>query len=167
MAGRARCAVPDCANFARRGFRCCAAHKAVESAGLSLGGGDDEGMAGETFAERADRDVAARKAAAAAAFRERVEGGDYRQLFGGKLGALMGQAATEGGVGDELGALRFVMAKLLAEEEDPIALAKAIARVASVSIQAARAQRAIQGQLAEGLTEAITSILTELDAGVA
>jgi hypothetical protein len=46
-----------------------------------------------------------------------------------------------------------------------VTLAKAVARVASVSIQAARAQRAISGQLAEGLTDAITQILAEFDGG--
>jgi hypothetical protein len=40
-----------------------------------------------------------------------------------------------------------------------------VARIASVSIQAARAQRAISGQLAESLTEALTSILTTIEGG--
>ncbi len=77
----------------------------------------------------------------------------------------MRQAAAEGGVADELAILRIVMARLLAEEEDPVTLATTISRLAAVSIQAARAQRAINGQLAEGLTDAITTILAELDAG--
>ena len=94
-----------------------------------------------------------------------MESGAYRDLFGDRLGPLMEQAASEAGVGDELGALRIVMARLLAEEDDPVTLAKAVARVASVSIQAARAQRAISGQLAEGLTEAITQILSEFEGG--
>ena len=77
----------------------------------------------------------------------------------------MAQAASDGGVADELAVLRIVMARLMAEETDPVVLAKAISRVAAVSIQAARAQRAISGQLAEGLTEALTTILAELGAG--
>ena len=79
----------------------------------------------------------------------------------------MAQAAAYGGVTDELAVLRIVMARLLAEEEDPVTLANAVARVASVSIQAARAQRAISGQLAEGLTDALTTILTELESEAA
>ena len=103
--------------------------------------------------------------AAAAQFRARLETGDYRGLFGERLGALMTQAAAETGVDDEIAILRIVMARLITEEDDPVTLAKEISRVAAVSIQAARARRAINGQLAEGLTEALTSILTELDGG--
>jgi hypothetical protein len=99
----------------------------------------------------------------AAAFRERLESGDYRALLGRRLGEVMAEAAGEAGVGDELGALRIVMARLLTEEDDLEVLAPLIARITSVSIQAARAQRAISGQLAESLTEALTSILTNLE----
>mgnify|MGYP001445024594 FL=1 len=75
---------------------------------------------------------------------------------------MIAQAAAEASVNHELGALRYVLARLLAEEEDPIALAKAVARVASVSVQAARAQRAISGAVADSLTDAVTQILIEL-----
>jgi hypothetical protein len=101
----------------------------------------------------------------AAAFRARLESGDYRELLGDRLGEVMAQAAAEAGVSEELGALRIVMARLLTEEEDVVTLAPLIARIASVSIQAARVQRAISGQLAESLTEAITTILAELEGG--
>ena len=77
----------------------------------------------------------------------------------------MAQAAAEAGVGDELGALRIVMARLLTEEEDLVVMAQLIARIASVSIQAARGQRAISGQLADSLTDAVTAILVNLEGG--
>jgi hypothetical protein len=96
-------------------------------------------------------------------FRARLESGDYRELLGERLGEVMAQAAAEAGVTEELGALRIVMARLLTEEEDLVVLARLIARVASVSIQAARVQRAISGQLAESLTDAITTLLAELE----
>ena len=99
----------------------------------------------------------------AAAFRARLESGDYRALLGRRLGEVMAEAAGEAGVADELGALRVVMARLLTEEDDLMVLAPLIARIASVSIQAARVQRAISGQLAESLTEALTTILTDLE----
>lgn len=150
-----------CTNFARPGGPFCAAHKG-ETASRRDG---ETASDGESFAERIEREDRERRAAAAVEFRQRMDAGDYRGLFGGRLGELMSQAAADGGVADELGALRFVMARLLSEEDDPVVLAKAISRVAAVSIQAARAQRAISGQLAEGLTDAITAILTELDAG--
>jgi hypothetical protein len=104
-----------------------------------------------------------RRRAATIAFRSRLEAGDFRELFGGRLGELMTQAAEEAGVTQELGALRIVMARLMEEEDDLIELAPLIARIASVSIQAARVQRAISGQLAESLTEALTSILAEMN----
>ncbi len=75
----------------------------------------------------------------------------------------MAQAAEEAGVADELGALRIVLARLMEEEDDLVVLAGLVARVASVSIQAARLQRAISGQLAESLTDAVTSILVDLE----
>jgi hypothetical protein len=104
-----------------------------------------------------------RRRAAATAFRARLEAGDYRELFGGRLGELMARAAEEAGVTQELGALRIVMARLMEEEDDLVVLAGLVARVASVSIQAARIQRAITGQLAESLTDAVTTILADID----
>ena len=74
-------------------------------------------------------------------------------------------AAEEAGVTHELGALRVVMARLMEEEDDLVVLAGLVARVASVSIQAARIQRAITGQLAESLTDAVTTILADIDGG--
>ena len=119
----------------------------------------------ESFAERTAREDRERRQAAAAEFRVRLEAGNYRSLFGPSLNELMLQAAAENGVDDEIAILRIVMARLLAEEDDPVTLATAISRVAAVSIQAARARRAITGKLAEGLTDAMTSILTELGVG--
>jgi hypothetical protein len=99
----------------------------------------------------------------AATFRARLESADYRELLGERLGEVMAQAAAGAGVSEELGALRIVMARLLTEEEDLVVLARLVARIASVSIQAARVQRAISGQLAESLTEALTTILAEIE----
>jgi hypothetical protein len=138
------------------------AHKGESS---SRGVEESSSREGESFAERVAREERERRQEAAAAFRARMKAGDYRRLFGGRIGELMSQAAAESGVGDELAVMRIVMARLLAEVEDPVTLAKAVSRVAAVSIQAARAQRAISGQLAEGLTDAITAILADLDGG--
>jgi hypothetical protein len=96
-------------------------------------------------------------------FRRRLDGGDYRQLFDEKLKAVITQAAIERGLADEIGALRVVLARLLLEESDLTKLVAGVARLASVTVQAARAQRAIAGEMADGLTEAIAQILAELD----
>ena len=122
-------------------------------------------MESERFADRTAREDRERRQEAAAEFRARLDAGDYRGLFGPRLKELMLQAAAEHGVDDEIAILRIVMARLLAEEDDPVTLAKEISRVAAVSVQAARARRAITGKMAEGLTDAMTSILTELSAG--
>jgi hypothetical protein len=101
-----------------------------------------------------------RRREAAAALRERLEDGNYQEILGQRVVDLLREVAAEAGVSDELAILRLVMARLLAEEDDPVALANTIARVASVSIRAAQVQRAISGQLADTLTEALTSLLT-------
>jgi hypothetical protein len=148
-------------NFARPRSEFCAAHKGES---VSAAGGQSvipDGV--ESFAERAAREDREQRQAAAAEFRRRLEEGDYKGLFGGRLGTLMVQAAAEDGLDDVVGILRIVMARLMVEEHDPVIQAKSLARVAGVLIQAARAKRAINGQLAEGLTDAITSILAELD----
>ena len=54
---------------------------------------------------------------------------------------------------------------MLGESTAFLDLLEHVSRVAAVSIQAARAQRAINGQLAEGLTDALTTILADLEAG--
>jgi hypothetical protein len=102
-------------------------------------------------------------AAAVAEFRRRLDEGDYRRLFDEKLKEVIAQAAVERGLADEIGALRVVLARLLLEEDDLSKLVTGVARLASVTVQAARAQRAIVGEAADGLTEAIAQILAELD----
>jgi len=96
-------------------------------------------------------------------FRERLEAGNYRSLFDDYLARVIAQAAAERGVLEEIGALRLVLARLLVEEDDLTKLAANVARVASVAVQAARAQRAIDGEVAQSLTEALTQILIEMD----
>lgn len=155
---RRRCASSGCTNFARSANGFCAAHKRQP-----LTDYDGHAPDGESFADRLDREDHERRHQAAADFRDRLDAGDYRGLFGGRIGGIMQQAASESGVDDEIAILRIVMARLVAEETDPVTLAKAISRVAAVSIQAARARRAISGQIAEGLTDAITTILMEMD----
>lgn len=133
-----------------------------------MDGGSESGEeSGETFAARTAREDAERRQAAAAAFRARLDAGDYRGLFGERIDGLMQQAAAAVSVDDELAVLRIVLARLLTEEEDPVTLAKAVARITAVSIQAVRTKRLLSGQVAEGLTEAITQILAEFEAGSA
>lgn len=112
-----------------------------------------------------DGSGAARARRATEEFRRRLEDGDYRGLYDRRLSGVIAQAAAERSLDDEIGALRFVLARLLAEEQeqDAAKLAASVARVVGVAVQAARAQRAIGGELADGLTEALTQILAEFD----
>jgi hypothetical protein len=63
---------------------------------------------------------------------------------------------------EEISALRIVLARLLAEEEDAARLASSIPRVVDAVVRAVRAQRSISGAMAEGLTQAVTQVLIEL-----
>jgi hypothetical protein len=102
----------------------------------------------------------------AAVFEERLADRNYRALFDARVIQVMTDAAEhleQHGLGDEIGALRFVLARLLAEEEDLSRLAGNVSRVVSVAVAAAKAQRAINGEVAHGLVEAFTQILLEVN----
>lgn len=143
---RGRCSNPGCGRFARTGSPYCTR---CEDAGDELA---DE--ASEAAAQLRARNE----------FRRRLESGEYRSLFGDQVNSVMRQAADVAGVEEEIGALRYTLAKLIAEEEDPHRLAKSVARIASVTVQAARARRLLAGQMADSLTDAVSRILEELDA---
>ncbi len=66
---------------------------------------------------------------------------------------------------EEIGALRIVLARLLAEEESAARLATSIPRVVDAVVRAVRMQRSMSGALAEGLTDAVTQVLLELGLG--
>jgi hypothetical protein len=142
---RQRCATPGCGRFVRQGATWCRVHEDDDLGTAIAGFGEDE------------------RAAVAVEFRRRLDEGDYRRLFDEKLKEVIAQAAVERGLADEIGALRVVLARLLLEEDDLSKLVAGVARLASVTVQAARAQRAIVGDQADGLTEAIAQILAELD----
>jgi hypothetical protein len=142
----ARCQTPRCGRYVQAGAARCAKHETSEAEGPPRD-------------ERVTRRVE---------FLERLEKGEYAALFDENMSRVIVQAAQamkERGPDDEIGALRFVMAKLLAEEDDPAKLASSVARVVTAAMQAARASRAIGGETAEGLTGALTQILAELDEG--
>ncbi len=163
-----------CGRFVRAGETLCRGHGAAgneggrEPATGVAAAGQPRRLAAVVVRRTADgeadgEEAGERRRRAGEAFRRRVEAGDSRGLFDRRLGEVIAQAAAERSLADEIGALRYVLARLLAEEEDPAKLAASVARVAGVAVQAARAQRAVTGDLADGLTAALTQILTELD----
>jgi hypothetical protein len=70
---------------------------------------------------------------------------------------------AEAGLTEEIGALRFVLHRLLSEEDDLAKLAAGVARIASVVIQAAKAQQALSGNRSDELAAALMRALAELD----
>jgi hypothetical protein len=126
-----------------------------------------------TFCARHDplpsvKDVVATQPELRTQFEERVKTGEYAALFDEQLTKVLREAAAalaQRGLVEEIGALRYVLARLLAEEKELSVLTASVTRVTSVAVQAARAQRAISGDVADGLTSALTQILTELDEG--
>jgi len=100
---------------------------------------------------------------AARSFRRRMERGDYLELFDEPLRRVLGQAAAVAGVTEEIGAFRFVLARVLMEEEDPARQAMAVARLAHATVRAVEAQRALEGSGRDALLDELTRALRELD----
>ena len=136
-----RCVAPGCGRFVARGTSWCREHQADDAP-------VDRGPPGNDAADR---------------FRERLSRGDFRGLLDQALWEAIATAGAERGLANEIGSLRVVLARLLAEEEDPGRLAQNAARVAGVLVQATRAQHALSGEMAEGLAEAVTHILAEFE----
>ncbi len=76
---------------------------------------------------------------------------------------MMAQAAETRALDDELGALRFVLARLLAEEEDTQKLALGVARVSRTAARVELARRRIESGRDDELAEALARVLAELD----
>lgn len=134
MPARERCDFTACNRYARPGSTRCTRHRDAV---------DHKGREPNTFTAA-------------------IEAGEYASLFG-SLTPQIAQAAHESGIESEIGVLRLVMARLLAEETDPGKLASGIAKLAGVVIQAQRAQRALSGKAADDLTDAVAVILEELN----
>ena len=103
---------------------------APETTGLPAGDVD--------HADEAGREAI--RAEARRRLRHAIAGGDYDGLLDPALWRLFDTAAETTGFGREIGALRFAMARLLAEEEDPRHLATHLARVATTIVRATQAQ---------------------------
>lgn len=136
VAGR-RCEQPGCGRFVRAGAAWCARHREVDDEAAAPGSG----------------------------FRRRLEAASYRELVGEALGVVLTQAAADRSLGDEIGALRVTLARLLVEEDDIGKLAANVARVAAVAVQAARVQSAIATEQTEDVATEIVRTLEELGKG--
>ena len=152
MAGK-RCAREGCRAWALRGGVTCRAHTVAPAADTSRAT-DPRGEA-----ERAER------AARVAEFERRIRSGGYQDLLERKVREVMEEAGREGALTDEIGALRIVMNKLLAEDKNAQRLSVSIPRVVNATVRALKAQHAISGDAASNLTEALTRVLIEMGLG--
>ena len=93
----------------------------------------------------------------------------HRKALSRELVRLIDEAGRRGSLTDEIGALRAVLQRLLAEldEEQPDMqrLSESILRVVNATVRALKAQRAISGETAGDLTEALTRVLIEMGLG--
>ena len=156
MVGK-RCAREGCRAWAMRGQESCRVHT-VGTTGTRGVAGAGTGVANEADAERERR---------AAEFQRRLEQGDYRDLLERTLAKLVEQAGRDGALTEEIGALRVVMKTLLNTDLKAHAeeLSVSIPRIVNATVRALKAQRAISGQTAGDLTEALTRVLLEMGLG--
>lgn len=96
-------------------------------------------------------------------FQERVARGVYKELYDPPVRMLIEEGAALQGVEEELGAIRFALARLMNEEEDPSKLATGVARLASATVQLLRVVRPAANQSDDPVLESVNQILIDLE----
>ncbi len=96
-------------------------------------------------------------------FHQRVMQGRYDELLDPSLRDVLHDGAAIRGLDEELGAIRFALAKLLAEEQDASKLASGVARLTSASVQAMKMDQAIGDETDESLADLLNEILIDLE----
>lgn len=107
------------------------------TAGRRVGGATSRAH-GKEDEETSEQD--ARRRLALERLRRAAAEGDYDGLLDPALWRLLDAAALTVGFGREIGALRFAMARLLAEEEDPRQLSLHLARITMAIIRVTHAR---------------------------
>ncbi len=129
--------VAGCQRGAQRGRAVCPEHRRTAE-------GKEAEAAVRRVAAAMARDAGEiERERAMAAFRQRVEQGDYGALFDEQMHKILGQAGNALGYWHELGAVRFALAKLLAEEPDAHRLALGVSRLVTTSMRVARTKEGI------------------------
>lgn len=96
-------------------------------------------------------------------FRERVRAGRYGDLLDGSMRDVLREGAAIRGLDEELGAIRFALAKLLSEEQDANKLAVGVARLTSSAVQALKQGQTIADEADESLADVLNQILIDLE----
>lgn len=95
--------------------------------------------------------------------RRAIAAGDYDRLLDPAFWRLLDSAAGTTSFDREIGALRFAMVRLLAEEEDPRHLATQLARVTATIVRTAQAQRHTTQNEVDPVRAALLTGLDDLD----
>jgi hypothetical protein len=93
-------------------------------------------MAGKNV-ERVAEEAEERKARSQE-FQDRVEEGNYENLLDASLRRILVDAAHEPGMDIEIGSLRFLINRLISEEQDLNKLVPFVSRLTEASVQAIR-----------------------------
>lgn len=132
MAPRARCNFPGCTSYAAKDQPRCTRHR------LAVPPPEETG------------------------FTRRLQDGTYQDLVGVRLSNQIMEAAQIAGLDNELGALRLVLERLLAHEDDPATLAASVPKLTGAIVQVMRAQRLLDDRAADSLQDAIATVIEEL-----
>lgn len=151
--GGQRCARPGCRAWAMRGRSYCRMHQNSERA---------------EQAEQLEPELSI-DGAADPSEEDRFQVVIPLDLITARVEALLAESRDAGGdeltLREEIGALRLVLARELAEEPDLRHQAASVPGIINTVIRAIQAQRLLSGSKAGAITEAITQVLIELGLG--
>jgi len=151
-----RCERMGCRAWAMRGGRFCWAHRHDDEADFNP---MDASVAAD--GEPSARELRSQR------FAEAVRG-QQSELVERTVAVVLETIGGELSLGREIGALRLMLQRVIAMDAldgDPRDTATTITRLVDGIVRAVRAQRAISGELADDLSDALTKVLIELGAG--
>ena len=143
-----RCSLPGCRAWAMRGAMFCASHRALEHT-----------ISAETTDERQQRSDAFAKA---------VRSGQIEQLIDLAVERVIRKEGEGGSLQNEIGALRIILNRVIAMDAldgDPTKTAATVSRLVDSLVRAVKMQRALQGDLADDLAGALTTVLIDMGLG--
>jgi hypothetical protein len=141
------CARPGCRAWAMRGAKYCYAHRTLD--------------------QTLDESIDGRKVRSSD-FARAVRSGRADHLIEQAVQQVIRQAGESGSLQQEIGALRIVLNRVIAMdalEGDPAKTAATVARLVDSLVRAVKMQRALEGDLADDLAGALTTVLIEMGLG--
>lgn len=96
-------------------------------------------------------------------FQERLKRAEYGALYDPPVKTVIEEAAAIPGIDQELGAVRFALAKVLNDVEDAIQLAGTVARLAACTAQLLRVVRPTVRESDEQLISTLNQIMVDLE----